>query len=149
MWLVGTVILLRCNWVSFVYFSIPVPNLYFYNGTSAWTDTYKNNNNDDEKNDQLIIGLAISTKHMMYFSFTLDTRGRPRTKKSTYRVTEVAELMKLQEIPNMDKGYRCNWVNRIYKRLNDKTNTINTWQWIRQSIVYLCYSSHLWYFHNN
>ncbi len=25
-------------------------------------------------------------------------------KKSTYPVTEVSELMKLQEIPNMDKG---------------------------------------------
>ncbi len=32
-------------------------------------------------------------------------------------VTEVVELMMLQEVPNMDKGiYGCNWVNRRYKR---------------------------------
>ncbi len=30
--------------------------------------------------------------------------GALTQKKSTYPVTEVAELMKLQEIPNMDKG---------------------------------------------
>ncbi len=41
---------------------------------------------------------------MMSFSFILDARGRPHTKKSTYSVTEVAELMKLQLIPNMDKS---------------------------------------------
>ncbi len=43
--------------------------------------------------------------------------------------------------------YSCNWVNRRYKVLNDKTNTLNTR--LRQYIVCLCYSSHLWYFHNN
>ncbi len=73
----------------------------------AWTDTY------NKKNYQLIIGLTISTTYDVFFIHTGRQRA-PSHRKSTYPVTEVAELMKLQGY-GQRHCYRCNWVNRRYK----------------------------------
>ncbi len=70
----------------------------------------------------------------MFFVHTGPKRA-PSLRKFTDPVTEVAELNDAPEI----------WVcKQKINVLNDKIQTLDY-----DCIVYLCYSSHLWYFHNN